>query len=101
GQGGGSVLAKEFEAPLLAQFPLLAREGSGLYKPENLKNSSNPENEMSAHSSDDDLAVADPLEWHNSPYRPYFQVLSSSLARAIAVHQASTSDLMSEDLQTR
>jgi len=101
GQGGGSVLAKEFEVPILAQFPLLAREGSGLNKPENLKNSSNPENEMSAHLSDDDLAVADPLKWQKSPYRPYFQVLSSSLARDIAVHQASTSDLMSEDLQTR
>jgi ATP-binding protein involved in chromosome partitioning len=95
GQGGGSVLAKEFEVPLLAQFPLLARVGSGPKKPENL------ENEMSAHPSDDDLAVADPLEWQKSPYRPYFQALSSSLARAIAVHQASTSDRMSEDLQTR
>jgi ATP-binding protein involved in chromosome partitioning len=80
GSGGGSALAQEFGAPLLAQLPLLAQVSGDAGNP----NSGGSTNQQGSF----DFPLTDKPEWLRSPFRPYFQDLSSQLARTIAVHQS-------------
>jgi len=85
GQGAGSSLAEAFNVPLLTQLPLLAHDTDGPPHADSEKS------EQQAHPGD--LPVADTLEWQKSPYQPYFEAIAAALARAISVHQASSSEL--------
>jgi len=85
GQGAGSSLAEAFNVPLLTQLPLLAHDTDGPPHADSEKS------EQQAHAGD--LPVADTLEWQKSPYQPYFEAIAAALARAISVHQASSSEL--------
>lgn len=84
GQGGGAAMAEEFQVPLLIQLPLLAHEGTGSANSQNGGTNDPPQTV--------EFPVADKLQWQESAFQPYFQRLSASLARAIAVHQAHTSE---------
>jgi ATP-binding protein involved in chromosome partitioning len=92
GQGGGVALAQEYKVPLLAQLPLLGHEER------QLANSGNTH--TGNHPKAVDLPVADKPQWQESPFKPYFQNMSASVARAIAVHQATSSDLLSNSEST-
>jgi len=85
GQGGGKALAQEYKLPLLAQLPLMGHEERELANSGNAHSGNHPKAV--------DLPVADKTQWQESSFKPFFQNMSSSVARAIAVHQAHSFEL--------